>query len=122
MKKRTSILGSLAAVFLAYQAYYGFYYGKEYEEKRYSPNHAFYYQKYRLFSLRALIPEMGTPGNGDGSRYSIGGYLRVFKADGTLQGESYDRCISVMEITWADDAVIGFACTDHLIPLSGTSG
>ena len=50
MKKRTRIFCAVAAVFLAYQGYYSFYYGHSYQEPVYSPNKAFYYQKYRLFS------------------------------------------------------------------------
>lgn len=119
MKKIKPILGVALAVFLAYQAYGSFYYGKPYEARRYSPDQAFYYQKYRLFSWRTWIPTMTMPGDGDSSRYSVGGYLRVFKADGTLLGQSYDGCIAVVEVFWYDDAVGGFGCSEHLIALSG---
>ncbi|MEN5094392.1 hypothetical protein ABE458_27275 [Pseudomonas protegens] len=119
MKKIKPILGVALAVFLAYQAYGSFYYGNPYEARRYSPDQAFYYQRYRLFSWRAWIPTMTMPGDGDSSRYSVGGYLRVFKADGTLLGQSYDGCIAVVEVFWYDDAVGGFGCSEHLIALSG---
>ncbi|NBF04913.1 hypothetical protein GV819_21745 [Pseudomonas sp. Fl5BN2] len=119
MKTTKRILGAALAVFLVYQGYAWFYYGTPYEERNYSPNQAFYYQKYRMFSWRAWIPTMTMPGDGDSSRYAIGGYLRVFNADGTLQGQSYDRCIAVVDVFWSVDGVVGFGCTDHLIAVSG---
>jgi len=125
MKKRTRIIcavAAVAAVFLAYQAYYALYPGTEYQQKEYSPNQAFYYQKYRLYSWSNWIPGMGMPGDGDGSRYRIGGYLRVFRADGTLEGETYDGCVSVVEVFWGGDSVVAFGCTDHVIKLSGDAG
>ncbi|WP_414158416.1 hypothetical protein ACMGG8_22165 [Pseudomonas sp. BNK-45] len=118
MQKIKLILGTALAVFLAYQAYGWFYYGTPYQGRNYSPDQAFYYQKYRLFSWRTWIPTMTMPGDGDSSRYSVGGYLRVFKADGTLVGQSYDGCIAVVEVSWYDDAVGGFGCSEHLIALS----
>lgn len=118
MKKIKLILGAALALFLAYQAYGPFYYGTPYQDRNYSPDQAFYYQKYRLFSWRTWIPIMTMPGDGDSSRYSVGGYLRVFKADGTLVGQSYDDCIAVVEVSWYDDAVGGFGCGEHLIALS----
>lgn len=118
MKKIRPILGAALAAFLAYQAYASFYYGKPYQGRDYSPDQAFYYQKYRLFSWRTWIPSMTMPGDGDSSRYSVGGYLRVFKADGTLVGRSYDGCIAVVEVSWYDDAVGGFGCNEHLIALT----
>ncbi|QNH78057.1 hypothetical protein GGD92_07275 [Pseudomonas protegens] len=118
MQKIKLILGAALALFLAYQAYGSFYHGTPYQGRDYSPDQAFYYQKYRLFSWRTWIPSMTMPGDGDSSRYSVGGYLRVFKADGTLVGQSYDDCIAVVEVSWYDNAVGGFGCGEHLIALS----
>ncbi|WP_047303790.1 hypothetical protein [Pseudomonas fluorescens] len=118
MQKIKLILGAALALFLAYQAYGSFYYGTPYQGRDYSPDQAFYYQKYRLFSWRTWIPSMTMPGDGDSSRYSVGGYLRVFKADGTLVGQSYDDCIAVVEVSWYDNALGGFGCGEHLIALS----
>ncbi|MGZ0787139.1 hypothetical protein ACXM5X_29785 [Pseudomonas saponiphila] len=118
MQKIKLVLGAALALFLAYQAYGWFYYGTPYQGRGYSPDQAFYYQKYRLFSWRTWIPSMTMPGEGDSSRYSVGGYLRVFKADGTLVGQSYDDCIAVVEVSWYDNAVGGFGCGEHLITLS----
>lgn len=118
MQKIKLILGAALALFLAYQAYGSFYYGTPYQGRDYSPDQAFYYQKYRLFSWRPWILSMTMPGDGDSSRYSVGGYLRVFKADGTLVGQSYDDCIAVVEVSWYDNALGGFGCGEHLIALS----
>ncbi|WP_047286013.1 hypothetical protein [Pseudomonas protegens] len=122
MKKINLILGAALALYLAYQAYGSFYYGTPYQGRDYSADQAFYYQKYRLFSWRTWIPAMTMPGDGDSSRYSVGGYLRVFKADGTLVGQSYDDCIAVVEVFWYDGAVGGFGCSEHLISLLPTAG
>lgn len=125
MKKRTRIFCAVAAVFLAFQGYYSFYYGYTYQPPRYSPNKALYYQKYRLFSWSRWIPSMGMPGDGAQSLYRTGGYVRVFKADGTLQGQFYDSCVAMTEVHWHADAVTGFGCSDnddHLIKLSVHAG
>lgn len=121
MQKIKLVLGAALALFLAYQAYGWFYYGTPYQGRGYSPDQAFYYQKYRLFSWRTWIPSMTMPGDGDSSRYSVGGYLRVFKADGTLVAQSYDRCISVVEVFLSDESLVGFGCSEHLIMLAGTA-
>ncbi|WMN20294.1 MULTISPECIES: hypothetical protein [Pseudomonas] len=121
MKHSKRLLGAVLAVFLAYKGYGWFYYGTPYQDRYYSDDRAFYYQKYRLFSWRARIATMTMPGDGDSSRYSTGGYLRVFKADGSLVGESYDPCIAVVEVSWGSEHVVGFGCDDHLIALPATT-
>ncbi|MGC5700876.1 hypothetical protein J4P02_11820 [Pseudomonas sp. NFXW11] len=122
MKTAKRLIGAALALLLAYQGYVWVYYGMPYRERRYSPNQAFYYQKYRLFSWSRWIPRMTMPGDGDSSLYAIDGYLRVFKADGTLEGEGYDRCISVTEVFWTGRSLVGFGCTEHLIRLSADGG
>lgn len=62
---------------------------------------------------------MTLPADGDRSRYSVGGYLRLFKADGTPLGHSHDDCIAVLEVFWHDNALGGFGCGEHLIALLG---
>lgn len=125
MKKRTRILCAVVAVFLAFQGYYAFYYGYTYEKPYYSPNQAFYYQKYRLFSWSRWIPSVGMPGDGAQSLYNTGGYVRVFRADGTLEGQFYNNCVAMTEVHWTGDSIVGFGCDesgDNLVELSADGG
>ena len=124
MRKRIRIIFfAAAAAVLAYPSYLYLYYGVPYGGKVYSPNQAFYYQKYKLFSWANLIPTMATPGQGSDKLYYVTGYVRVYAANGMLVGETPASGVPMAEVHWADDAVVVMdGHSDGIIALPGKSG
>ena len=125
MRKRIRIIffAAVAAV-LAYPSYLYLYYGVPYGGKVYSPNQAFYYQKYKLFSWANLIPTMATPGQGSDKLYYVNGYVRVYTAAGKQIGQASARGVPLAEVFWAGDALVvmdGSADEDGPIMLPGRS-
>ncbi|EHP43854.1 hypothetical protein OR16_07219 [Cupriavidus basilensis OR16] len=106
MKNRSLLMAALAAVILAYPAYLYCYYGVAYGSKQYSPNGAFYYQKYKLASWRNWVPTMAFPGQGSDKLYYVNGYVRVYTAAGEQIGQARASGVPVAEVHWAGDAVV----------------
>lgn len=107
MKKRIRLVCfAVAVTALAYPSYLYLYYGVPHGARVYSPNQAFYYQKYKLFSWMNLIPTMSTPGQGSDKLYYVNGYVRVYSANGMQVGETPASGVPVAEVHWAGDAVV----------------
>ncbi|MBB1631728.1 hypothetical protein [Cupriavidus sp. UME77] len=124
MKKKSLLVAAAAIAILAYPAYLYCYYGVAYGGKAYSPNGAFYYQKYKLASWRSWVPTMAFPGQGSDKLYYVNGYVRVYTADGRQIGQASASGVPLAEVFWAGDALVvmdGSSDQDGPIMLPGRS-
>jgi hypothetical protein len=106
--KRKKIWLLLTAVIAAtaYFAYSIWHQGAPYGEKEYSPNKAFYYQQYKVFSVAESIPRLSAPDRRSDALYAMRGYVRAYAADGTFIGESSVSGMPMAQLFWSRDKLV----------------
>lgn len=100
MRYKYSLMILVVVVVLGVSGYLRWKEGVLYQGRFYSPNYAYYVQKYTNPTFRRLTGAM--PGQ---SSDMVDGYIRLFAADGTLLQERFETFIRDIEPVWADSAV-----------------
>ncbi|MFC5474536.1 hypothetical protein [Paraherbaspirillum soli] len=105
IKKRSLIFITLLVLASCF-IYFRWHEGAPYDDKEYSPNKEFYFQRFKVFSLGEWIPGIRMPGQGGDALYSMNGYVRVYSSDDKFIGEIYARAMPIAEIFWLDNKLI----------------